>query len=292
MCCLPSVHILTGVSIKITCFFHIYAGCWCLLNNTCSCKVEDSIPPGIHLKVKAMKQLATKEEKVKALNLLLVCGVFSSVLYIAMNIFIPLLYPGYDVYSQTVSELSALGAPTRQLWVVLGSIYGILVVFFGRGIYKAAEGNRKLKITGILIMVYAIVGLFWPPMHQRQVIAAGGATITDTLHIVFTFITIPLMLTSIMLAGFSFVKSFLLYSMITIVLLIVFGILTALDAPAMESNWPTPYMGIWERISIGAYVIWQIVLAVNLFYRVNRSEPFSQQGTTQKRSRQYSQGVE
>ena len=37
---------------------------------------------------------------------LLRCGIFSSLLYVAMNIFIPLLYDGYNSASQTISELS------------------------------------------------------------------------------------------------------------------------------------------------------------------------------------------
>lgn len=231
------------------------------------------------------------EAKTNVLNLLLVCGVFSAVLYIAMNTFIPLLYPGYDVVSQTISELSAVGAPTRSLWVVLGSMYGILVVFFGRGIYKIAGRKTKLRVAGLLIMAYAILGLFWPPMHQRQVIAAGGGTLTDTLHIVFTFITIPLMLASTLLAGLSFGKTFLAYSILTIIAQIGFGILTGLDVKAMEANEPTVFMGLWERVSIGVYLIWQVALAVKLFYVVNRSHALYKPDTTPNMYR-YMQGVD
>ena len=56
-------------------------------------------------------------DKGRLLRLLLVCGVVSSVLYVAMNGIIPLLFEGYNIASQTVSELSAIGAPTRPLWV-------------------------------------------------------------------------------------------------------------------------------------------------------------------------------
>jgi hypothetical protein len=42
-----------------------------------------------------------------------------------------LLYPGYDAFSQQVSELSAIGAPTRGWWVPVGVAYEILVIAFG-----------------------------------------------------------------------------------------------------------------------------------------------------------------
>jgi hypothetical protein len=244
-----------------------------------------------------MKQpQAIYEDRTAGVNILLFCGIFSAALYIGMNVFIPMLYRGYDVASQTVSELSAIDTPTRRLWVLLGSIYGILVVFFGRGVYKAAAGNRKLKIAGIVIMLYAVVGLFWPPMHQRQVIAAGGGTLTDTLHIVFTFITVPLMLATTVIAGLSLGRQFMTYSFITVVTQIVFGVLTGLDAPAMEAGLPTPFMGIWERISIGANILWQMVFAIRLIYRVNAKAPSPTRQVKQehvvRRKHKHTQGVD
>jgi hypothetical protein len=46
---------------------------------------------------------------------LLVCGILSSLLYVVMNVFVPMQWQGYSSASQTVSELSAIGAPTRPL---------------------------------------------------------------------------------------------------------------------------------------------------------------------------------
>ena len=40
-----------------------------------------------------------------------------------MTVFIAMQWEGYSSVSQTVSELSAIGAPTRPLWVVLGRAY-------------------------------------------------------------------------------------------------------------------------------------------------------------------------
>jgi hypothetical protein len=65
---------------------------------------------------------------------LLVCGILSSLLYVAMNVFIPMQWQGYRSASQTVSELSAIDAPTRPIWVPLGIAYTLLVAAFGFGV--------------------------------------------------------------------------------------------------------------------------------------------------------------
>ena len=48
-------------------------------------------------------------------KVLLLCGILSSLVYIAADIFAARRYPGYRYTAQTVSELSAIGAPTRPL---------------------------------------------------------------------------------------------------------------------------------------------------------------------------------
>ena len=47
-------------------------------------------------------------------KLLLTCGIASSLLYVAMMVFIPMQWDAYSSGSQTISELSAIGAPTRS----------------------------------------------------------------------------------------------------------------------------------------------------------------------------------
>jgi len=67
---------------------------------------------------------------------LLVCGILSSLLYAAMTVVIAMQWESYSSWSQTISELSAIGAPTRSLWLPLGAVYTVLVTAFGWGIWK------------------------------------------------------------------------------------------------------------------------------------------------------------
>jgi hypothetical protein len=200
-------------------------------------------------------------------RILLTCGIVSFLYYAALNIFIPMWYEGYNSASQTISELSAIGAPTRTLWIVAGLFYALLVVAFGMGVRRSAGQNHRLRIVGTVMIINAVIGVFWPPMHQREVLAAGGGTLTDTLHIVFTFITVPLFLLATGFGAATFGKGFRVYSIITIVTVILFGILTGLDSPRMEANLSTPWIGVWERISIGAYMLWVAILAIVLLHK-------------------------
>ena len=211
--------------------------------------------------IQARKKLQPKK---KIHMILLICGILSSLFYVAMNIFVAMQYKGYNSASQTVSELSAIDAPTRSRWVSLAIVYSLLVIAFGWGVWKSAAGNRRLRIVGGAMIVNVVIGLFWPPMHQREVLAAGGGTLTDTMHIVFTMITVPLFLLAIGFGAAAFGKRFRIYSIVTIVVLILFGVLTGFDSPRMEADLSTPWIGMWERISIGAYMLWVVVLAIVL----------------------------
>lgn len=200
-------------------------------------------------------------------KILLVCGILAPLLYAAMNIIIPMQYEGYDCAAQVVSELSAIGAPTRPLWMGMGTAYALLMIAFGWGVWQSAGNNRPLRIAGILLLASSFIGMFWPPMHRREVLAAGGGDLSDTLHIVFTAVCVPLAMLAFGFAAAAFGKGFRIYSIVTIVIMIGFGVLTGIESPAMEANEPTPRIGVWERIGIGAQMLWVFVLAVMLLRR-------------------------
>jgi hypothetical protein len=199
-----------------------------------------------------------------SIKALLWCGVLSSLIYVAMNVFIPMLWDEYDIASQTVSELSAIDSPTRPIWVPFGIVYTLLIAAFGFGVRKSAHGIRSLRVAGMLLIIYGIIGVAWPPMHQREVLAAGGGSVTDTLHIVFTFITVSLMFLVMGFGAAAFGRPFRIYTIATILVQLVFGVMTGLDAPALEADLATPWLGVWERINIGVYMIWVVVFAVLL----------------------------
>jgi uncharacterized protein DUF998 len=202
---------------------------------------------------------------------LLVCGILSSLLWAAMNVFVPMQWESYSSATQTVSELSAIGAPTRPLWVALAVAYTALLTAFGCGVWASADRSRHLRVVGGAIVAAALIGLYWPPMHQREVLASGGATLTDTLHIAWAMATNVLFILALGFGAAALGKWFRLYSIATIVVLVTFGTLTSMDAPRLQAGLPTPWIGVWERICIFAFMLWLAVLGITLL-RVRRAD--------------------
>lgn len=207
----------------------------------------------------------------------LICGIISSLLYVAANIIVPTQWPEYNSASQTVSELSAVDAPTRFLWNVICAPYSILMFAFAWGVWKTGSDNRRLRIAGVLMLGYAIVCILWPfaPMHLRETLAAGGGTVSDRLHLSFAGITNILYLSALFFAAYALDKPFRIYCFTTFALLLLFGVITFFEAPNVSKNLPTRYIGIWERVNAALFLLWVIVLALNLLKK-NKQEKWEQ----------------
>jgi hypothetical protein len=200
-------------------------------------------------------------------RLALLCGALSALVYAAMLIVVPMFWSNYSSATQTVSELSALAAPTRPLWVASGIVWMLLYAAFGWGVWKSAGWSRTLRNAGGIIFIAAVVGIFWPPMHLREVLAAGGGSLTDTLHIVWTAINGVLTLLAMGFAAAALGGRFRLYSIATMAIILAAGAVTSTDAAQLQANLPTPWMGVWERVNIGAWLLWVVVLSVTLSRR-------------------------
>jgi hypothetical protein len=208
--------------------------------------------------------IAVRHETARMTTILLTCGILSSLWYLAVNIIVPMQDDHYNSITQTVSELSAIGVPTRVLWVLLCPLFTLLYIAFGWGVWQVSPGNRSIRVISILIILYGVMNIYWPPMHQREVIAAGGGTLTDTLHIGWAMITLVFNMLIMGFGAAALGKRFRIYTFATWVVYIVFGVLTFMESPGIEAGLPTPGIGIWERINISASMLWVIVLAVVL----------------------------
>jgi len=207
-------------------------------------------------------------------KLLLVCGILSSLLYAAM--ITAIRFEGYSFTSQSVSELSAIGAPTRQIWIPLGITYQVLMIAFGLGVWVSADHKRTLRVVACLVLLnYGVAGFLWPfaSMHQREVLAEGGKTLAETLHIILAVVTVLCNLLAIGFGAAAFSRRFRFYSIVTILILLIFGALTGPAAPRIEANLPTPWVGVWERINILGFLLWVVVLAIILLRSEKEQNP-------------------
>jgi hypothetical protein len=153
--------------------------------------------------------------------------------------------------------------------MVLCGFYTLLMIALGLGIWFSADQDKKLKFVAEVIIFDAVFGSFWPPMHQREVLAAGGGSLTDTLHIVWTGVHLAFVLLMMGFGAAALGKRFRIYTVATVIVFLVFGMLVAKESPGMQANKPTPFIGIWERVNMGAYMLWVVVFAFALLKRFN-----------------------
>jgi len=206
---------------------------------------------------------------------LLVCGILSSPLYVAMDALAALRYEGYSYTSQAVSELNATGAPTRSFFLALAVPYNVLLTALGAGVWAAAGRKRAARLTAASLVASAAVGMVTPlffPMDQR----GAEGTLRGNLHPPLTAVGSLFILLAMGFGSTLLGRRFRLYSFGTILTLLVFGGWTALDAPQVAAGESTPWLGIKERINIYAYLLWVVVLATSLLQRPGhgRSRPW------------------
>ncbi len=185
--------------------------------------------------------------------------------YLVADISASLRYEGYSYVDQTLSELSAVGAPTRTLWVSLAIVYHVLMAACGIGIWKAADGKRRLQVVAVCAAMVGLLGVIWPfaPTHQRAVLASGQFTLSDTLHVILVTLDSLLFVVGATFGARAFGKRFRRYSFATIFIVAIAAAIAAAETSRIRAGEPTPWLGIWERVAVYGSLLWNY----GTFYR-------------------------
>jgi hypothetical protein len=208
-------------------------------------------------------------ERVTLRSTLLICGALAAIWWVLIDVVGSLRYPGYNYVDQTISELSAVGAPTRTFMMTVSGIpYVLLMIAFGVGVWLVAGVRSRVgKITGALLITEAIFGfvggiLF--PMATREVIAAGEETLRNRLHAPYG-LGMPILFILVTIFGSRlFGKRFRWYSYATIVVTLVTGFMVGMQTEQMLANEPTPWLGVIERVTAYVPMLWIVVLSIAL----------------------------
>jgi hypothetical protein len=195
---------------------------------------------------------------------LLVCGIASSLLYVVATMLGAMQWPGYSTIDQSVSELIGINATSAPFVVPLYFIYSLLIYAFGLGVWMSAGQKRAVRVAAVLMVakeVLGLVGLLFARVHLRGI----EPTMSDTIHVIITAVGVFLCVFPAMGFGATaFGKKFRLYSIVTILVSLLFGALGGAAAVGIATNLPTPWLGVYERICIFSYLLWIAVLAIAL----------------------------
>ncbi|QCO97273.1 DUF998 domain-containing protein [Arthrobacter sp. 24S4-2] len=191
-------------------------------------------------------------------KVLLTAGPLSSLLYvIATDVVAASQWDGYQRTEQMVSELFAVGSPGRDVVLPFTWVYTVLFTAFGVGVWNSVRGNRTLRIGGGLLTGYGL----WNIMGAIYPLTLGDDA-SIPMHILATNIQLALMVASMCFVAAGFRGRMRAYSIVSLVASAVMGMVAFMAAPG-----PNLVLGIGERISIGAFLLWVAVLAVALWKR-------------------------
>lgn len=200
-------------------------------------------------------------------KVLVSCGIVYALTYALVNDAVAAFrYDGYSRMDQAVSELSATGAPTRPMLMVMLFVWTALMVAFGLGVWRAADGRRWLQGEGVVLMAFGVMGIawLWFPMTSRQDMVNGTMPDNDLGHLVLSALTVLFILAQLGFGAAAFGWRFRLYSLVTALTVLGFGSMTAVESAKIPTGEPTPWLGLYERINIWAWLLFMAVLAVTL----------------------------
>ena len=109
---------------------------------------------------------------------LLVCGVLSSLLYVGADLLAAVRYPGYHSFtSQAISELTAVGAPTKGLVEPLFIAYDILIFGTWTG-FEAARlaAQQPTPWLGVAERIHVGAYLLWVLVLAVALLRSGATS--------------------------------------------------------------------------------------------------------------------
>lgn len=169
-------------------------------------------------------------------------------------------FEGYSFPNETISELGAIGAPSSGLMVAI--LVPMYLSAFGVGVWQPADGRRRLRVTGGVVVGLWIlaftVGMF-VPMQPR-----GTEQALTVRCISWRGVWMLGLLVAIGFAAAALGRRLAVYTLSTVVVVLVFGGWAGMASARIEAGLPTPWVGVIERVCWYAYEIWFAVLALRL----------------------------
>lgn len=196
------------------------------------------------------------------LNKLGLLGVISLLSY-SLAVFIsPINYPGYNPMTMAVSDLSAVGAPSLDLYTRLGSLFGPCAIVSIMAVFVYSK-NFKSKLLKVGILLFTIMQWVCNVGYNMfPLVNAAGNSFQNIMHIVVTVLVVVLSISSliIIIVGSFKEKSNLLGILASICLGMMF--IGAIGTGCL----PKAVFGLFERFSTFSAVIFNAILGMFLYF--------------------------
>jgi len=189
-----------------------------------------------------------------------ILGIVAIGLYIGATVLGGILDPEYSQVRNAISELTGSQAPNSAILAPIFIGYNLLLAGFAYALMRAAGNERLFRIAFWMFVVGAGSGIGQVTLFRMDPIR-GMATTPGTVHIALAGLSSLLTLATAVLYGFAFRREVLYrrlstYSFVTAALLVV-------SAPAAVISIGTDVMGLFERLTIGVFLAWVVVVSIH-----------------------------
>ena len=190
------------------------------------------------------------------------CGIVGVAVYVFAVVLGGLLDPAYSQAKQTISELTGAGAPHRELLAPLFILYNVLIAAFGYLLHRAIPRDRLIAGATLLLGLSGIAGILLVTLLPTD-LRGATPTMAGTLHIVVAGLASLLTVGVTFVLGVAFGRVGLLRPLSFGTLLAGIAILASGPVTAVAVATNDPVQGVFERITIGLFLLW--VWSVSVF---------------------------
>jgi len=196
-------------------------------------------------------------------RVLILAGVSGPIIYTLNVVLGGIVTPNYSHIRNAVSELTQRGAPNIVVLSVPFVLSALLLLLFGIAIMMRYQAqSRRVYAGGVMIVVYSLFAALLATIFPQDPIG-GESTFPGTMHLVVAGLAAFVIMGLILLIGLGMDqprrpwRQFKLYSIITVILVFVFGAAT----PLLIMN-KIEILGLFERLTQLAYLQWFVVFAL------------------------------
>lgn len=173
------------------------------------------------------------------------------------------LTPGYSAAGNMISELTMAGAPGRVPLAALFALYNLMVLAFALVLPRALATAPRSWIRGaaVLLAVVAIAGVGMVTLFPTDR-PSDPLTVTGWVHVALASVASLGTMAAVFAAGFALwhapeSRGLAGFSFACLAAIAASGVWTATAAAQLS-----PVMGLAERTTIGAFMLWLLVFAL------------------------------
>ena len=185
-----------------------------------------------------------------------VAGIVAPILFTILYLVLGAVTPGYNAYSQTISELGQVGQQYAVIQDANFVITGLLIIGFESSLRASIPRSRTFNLGGVLLLVYPIA----------FVLVGAVIPLPSPLHVPTGSIGFFLTLVGMIIISWPMRKQAswqrfgyftLIAGILSVVGFFVYGFL-------QSQNIATSWLGLAQRLDLAPYFVWIEIVAIKL----------------------------